>query len=93
MATESLKWKVRRDPATRRVQCWEATDSRGYHFVIEGHGGFITVRHYTLQLYHYGRGPYLILTFYKLAKAQQWAEQLVNGGAKVEPIMCGPAYI
>ena len=57
-------------------------------FTITPIGGFITVKQFRLEWYpNCNREPLLTTYHFKLRDAQTWAEDFLNGGARVTPLM------
>ena len=89
----ALKWRSEwTNVAGRRsLSAWVA-DGRSVSYRIEPKGGFITIRHWPMTVMAYQRVR-LSVTFYSLADAKRWADELEAGNARLDAHMLCPAYI
>lgn len=92
-----LAWKaIYVKDGKRRFSHWEARHE-GFTFKVKPHGGFITVRHWHMDVERSGLESSIAisrLTFWSLREAKQWAEKFCSAeGAPVSSDMLRPAYL
>ena len=72
----------------RSLSHYEAEHPTQGRFTITPIGGFITVKQFRLEWHsRLNQEPLLTIYHFKLRDAQAWADNFLNGGARVTPLM------